>query len=91
MSLFKHLDNDFPEKMRKKMCDYAVKLFRLLDMKDYARIDFFVQDDTDEIYFNEINTQPFIGSCNIEYMEREDLKYREFFDMMIRKNIKYIK
>lgn len=86
-SLFKHFNNNFPSSMRKKICDYAIKIFKLFGMKDYARIDFFVENSTGEIYFNEVNTQPFIGKCNIEYMEKDGLSYQDFFDMMIKRNI----
>lgn len=37
---------------------YAIDIFRLLKCKGLARVDFFVNDQSDDIYFNEINTLP---------------------------------
>lgn len=87
-SLFKHLDNKLPKFLRKKICNYAIKIFELFGMKDYARVDFFVELKTGEIYFNEVNTQPFIGRCNIEFMKKDGLDYDEYFDIMIKRNLK---
>lgn len=86
-SLFNHVDNNFSLEIKDKVKDYAIKLFKLFNMKDYSRIDFFIEENTNEIYFNEVNTQPFIGGCNVEYMLKDGLKYDKFFDMMIKKNL----
>lgn len=87
-SLFNHLDNKLPLSIRRELCNDAIRIFGLFGMKDYARIDFFVENKTGRIYFNEINTQPFIGRCNIEFMEKDGLRYGDFFEMMIKRNIK---
>lgn len=85
--LFHHIENNFPNKIRNKVKNYAIKIFKLFNMKDYSRIDFFIEDNSSEIYFNEANTQPFIGGCNVEYMLKDGLKYETFFEMMIKKNL----
>jgi D-alanine-D-alanine ligase len=36
----------------------ALRIFKLLDCKGFARIDFFIDKNTGKIYFNEINTLP---------------------------------
>jgi D-alanine-D-alanine ligase len=41
-----------------KLSDLAKKAFRALNCKGMARVDFFVEKDTEKIYINEINTIP---------------------------------
>ena len=41
-----------------KIKDLAVKAFKAIDGKGVSRVDFFVEDETDKIYLNEINTMP---------------------------------
>ena len=86
--LFDHKDNNLPNDIREQICKYAVRIFRFFDMKDYARIDFFVDQNTHEIYFNEANTQPFLSTYNIKLMEKDGISYAEFLDTMIRRNLK---
>ena len=86
--LFDHLNNDFPEEIRNQIARYAVRIFKYFEMKDYARIDFFVDRNTHEIYFNEANTQPFLSTYNVKLMQRDGISYSEFLDTMIRRNLK---
>lgn len=44
--------------MCKKMQEYALKGYKALGLSGFARVDFFVDKNTDEIYLNEINTIP---------------------------------
>ena len=36
----------------------AARIFRAVDGSGLARVDFFMEKDTDKIYFNELNTMP---------------------------------
>ncbi len=47
-----------PENTIKKIQDLAVKGFQAVDCSGMARVDFFLQDKTNTIYLNEINTIP---------------------------------
>lgn len=47
-----NIDNEIKEKIQ----DYATKIFKNMDAKSYARIDFFL--DNNDLYINEINTIP---------------------------------
>lgn len=87
ISLFKSLNNNFSSSTRKKIIDYAKKMFKIFKLKDYARVDFFVKNQNNEIYFNEINTQPFISNKNIKFMENDGLTYIKFFETMIKRNV----
>lgn len=47
-----------PTSLREKIRETAEKVYRVMDCAGFARIDFFVDKDTDDIYVNEINTIP---------------------------------
>lgn len=85
--LFDHLKNRLPDSLRKQLVRYAIKIFKLFGMKDYARIDFFVEVDTNSIYFNEANTQPHIGPHAIQLMEQDGGSYANFIETMIHRNL----
>jgi D-alanine-D-alanine ligase len=87
--LFDHLDNNLSDETRRKIKEYAVKIFRTFGMKDYSRIDFFVDLRDHNIYFNESNTQPFLSTYNIKLMKRDGYTYAYFLDIMIRRNLRY--
>ena len=87
--LFDHIDNRLPNKIREKICKYAIRIFRFFGMKDYSRIDFFVDSTTYQIYFNESNTQPFLSTYNIKLMQRDGITYAHFLDTMIMKNLRF--
>ena len=47
-----------PADVAEKICDYAVRAYKAIDCAGMARVDFFVEKDTDKIYLNELNTIP---------------------------------
>lgn len=49
---------ELPEKVADKISETAVKIFQAVDAYGLARVDFFLEDKTNEIIFNEINTMP---------------------------------
>lgn len=55
-------DREVPAKIEKeisdKICDYAIKIYKLLNLKGIVRIDFLYDDDSNKIYLNEVNTIP---------------------------------
>lgn len=58
--------DDLPEEIMNEIRDYAKKLYKTLDCRGLARVDFFYADETKDgkrIVFNEINTFP--GFTNI--------------------------
>lgn len=50
------------KKISKKIKEYAILISKILEIKNYARVDFLLDEDNN-IYFNEINTLP--GFTNI--------------------------
>ena len=63
----------------------AVKAFKAVDGTGLARVDFFVEKQTEQIYINEINTMP--GFTNIsmypKLWEAVDMPYTELLDKLI--------
>lgn len=49
---------DLPDGIAAQITDAAVQIFRATDAYGLARVDFFLEKDTNEIVFNEINTMP---------------------------------
>ena len=49
---------ELPDGKTEEIRQAAVKIFKALDGYGLARVDFFLEKDTDEIVFNEINTLP---------------------------------
>mgnify|MGYP001184487074 CR=1 FL=1 len=44
--------------VKKKIQDFAIKSCKILNINVFARVDFFLKKDTNDIYINEINTIP---------------------------------
>jgi D-alanine-D-alanine ligase len=53
------------ESMHERLRSAAADIFTRLKCKGLARVDFFVNDQTDELYFNEINTLPGFTSISM--------------------------
>ncbi len=49
---------DLPKNIIKKIQDLSIKAFKAVDCSGMARVDFFLQEKTNLIYLNEINTIP---------------------------------
>ncbi len=49
---------EFPDGVLETVRSYALKIFRAVDGFGLARVDFFLEKDTNEVVFNEINTMP---------------------------------
>ncbi len=49
---------NLPEETAEKIRNYAKRAYKALDCAGFARVDFFVEKDTGEVYINEINTIP---------------------------------
>ncbi|WPX08268.1 D-alanine--D-alanine ligase family protein [Anaerocellum danielii] len=106
----KYIDNSseliiparLPKEVTEEIRDLAVRIYKLFDCCGMARIDFFVDKDTNKVYFNEVNTIP--GFTNIsmypKLMEFSGIPYSQLIDKLIslaiekneqKKSIKYSK
>jgi D-alanine-D-alanine ligase len=66
------LSPDLPEGIEKEVRDAAVKIFKAIDGYGLSRVDFFVENGTHEIVFNEINTLPGFTAISMYPMLWED-------------------
>ena len=77
----KNVDGKIVEEIRKQ----AIKAFKSIDGKGLSRVDFFIENETNNIYVNEINTLP--GFTNIsmypKLFEEYGIGYKELIDRII--------
>ena len=80
---------NIPAQLSKEITDRvretAIKAFKAIDGKGFARVDFFVNDKTDEIYINEINTLPGFTEISMypKLWEQVGVDYSELLDKLI--------
>ena len=77
---------DIPKEVIDKIKKIAIKAFKAVDGSGLARVDFFVQNKTNKIYLNEINTMPGFTSISMypKLWEHEGLSYSELLDQLIK-------
>ena len=77
---------DIPEELSRKLRGQAIKAFKSINGKGLSRVDFFIENNTGEIYINEINTMP--GFTNIsmypKLFETNGIKYKELLNRIIK-------
>ncbi len=63
----------------------AIKAFEAVDGKGLSRVDFFIKEDTNEVYINEINTMPGFTEISMypKLWEASGIKYKELLDKLI--------
>lgn len=63
----------------------AIKAFKAIDGKGLARVDFFIEKDTNNIYINEINTMPGFTKISMypKLFETMGISYSELLDKII--------
>lgn len=76
---------DLSEQKINEIRELAIKAFKAVDGSGLARVDFFVEDGTEKVYINEINTMP--GFTEISMYPKlwgyEGLKYSELLSKLI--------
>ncbi|NLP46000.1 MAG: D-alanine--D-alanine ligase [Epulopiscium sp.] len=63
---------DLPKKIVEEIQDKALRVFKSVDGRGLARVDFFVEKDTNRVIFNEINTLPGFTSISMYPMLWEE-------------------
>ena len=80
---------DVPKEISEKIRETAIKAFKAVKGSGLARVDFFVDKETNEIYLNEINTMP--GFTNIsmypKLWENCGLTYSKLLDRLIEQEL----
>lgn len=75
------LKDDIQDKIKK----YAITIYKFLECSGLSRLDFFIQNETSNIYFNEINTMPGFTNISMYPLLIEDIgiKYDILIDKLI--------
>ena len=76
-----NIPTEIAEEIRKK----AIKIFKALDGRGLSRVDFFIQNETNKVIFNEINTFPGFTSISMYHMLWKDkgIALSELLDNLI--------
>jgi len=74
-----------PEDVAAKICEYAVRAYQAIDCAGMARVDFFVEKDTNRIYLNELNSLPGFTKISMypKLWDASGLPYNELVDRLI--------
>ena len=75
------IDEDIINEIRK----IAIKAFKAIDGKGLSRVDFFVENETNKIFINEINTMPGFTKISMypKLFEAVGVPYSELLDRLI--------
>ena len=75
------IENSQIEKIR----NLAIKAFKAIDGKGLSRVDFFIENKTNKIYINEINTMPGFTQISMypKLFEAVGINYSELLDILI--------
>ena len=82
----KKLPADIPDNVRDEIKDLAQKTFKLIGCSGIARIDFLIDEETNKVYVNEINTIP--GALSWYLFEATGKKFEDVLDEAINIAIK---
>lgn len=56
---------DIPKSLTNEIQELAIKIFKVLELKDLSRIDFLYDYNNQKLYFNEVNTMPGFTSISM--------------------------
>ena len=78
-------------KLADKVRNQAIKAFKAIDGKGFARVDFFVNEETEEIYINEINTLPGFTQISMypKLWGNSGINYSELLDELVKLALEY--
>lgn len=80
-SLKRKIPADIPEDLTQTVKEYACRTFKAIGGHGVVRIDFLMDNQSKEIFVNEINTIP--GSLAFYLWEADGMKYTELLDKLI--------
>ena len=76
---------NIPKEISEKIRKDAIKAFKSIDGKGLSRVDFFVENETNKVYINEINTLP--GFTNISMypmlFQESGIPYKELLTKLV--------
>lgn len=77
----KRIPAELPEEQTEKIRKMAADTFRVLSCHGVSRVDVMIDEDTNEIYVNEINTIP--GSLSFYLWEASGISFMELMDKLV--------
>ena len=79
------IPSQLPNEVTEKIREYAVRAYMAIDCAGMARADFFVENDTNKIYLNELNTLPGFTSISMypKLWQASGLSYPQLVDRLI--------
>lgn len=85
-SVARQIPANISDELRIRIEELSVKAFQCLGCNGVARIDYIIDEENGELYFNEINTIP--GSLSFYLWEPKGVPYKELLDKMIKLALK---
>lgn len=84
-----YLPAELPQALMESVRRMAVEAFLALDLSGLARVDFFLDKDSDQIYINEVNTMPGFTQISMypKLWEASGVPYPELLDRLIQLGI----
>ncbi|MEG1547819.1 MAG: D-alanine--D-alanine ligase family protein [Clostridia bacterium] len=80
-SLARRIPAPIGDALTKRIQDYTVEIFRMLECKGVVRIDYMIDNATQNVYVNEINTIP--GSLAFYLFEPMGITYPQLIDRLV--------
>lgn len=79
------IPSQLPVEVTDKIREYAVRAYKAIDCAGMARADFFVDNDTNQIYLNELNTLPGFTSISMypKLWQASGVTYPQLVDRLI--------
>jgi len=76
---------NLPADVSESVCEYAVRAYKAVDCAGMARVDFFVEKDSNRIHLNELNTIPGFTKISMypKLWEASGLPYNKLVDRLI--------
>ncbi|HEX4716432.1 MAG TPA: D-alanine--D-alanine ligase [Ktedonobacteraceae bacterium] len=76
---------DIPQETAEEMRRQAIQAFSALDLNGLARVDFFLEKETGNVYINEVNTMPGFTEISMypKLWEASGLTYTQLLDRLI--------
>jgi len=80
-----HIPANIEKEKQEEIKKLAIKAFKAIDGKGLSRVDFFIEEKTEKIYINEINTMPGFTQISMypKLFEAEGISYSELLDKLI--------
>lgn len=77
---------EISKELSNQIRDMAIKAFKAIDGKGLSRVDFFIENKTNTIYLNEINTLPGFTKISMypKLFAQVGIKYTELLDRLIK-------